>query len=164
MSWSLASLVFLAGATSSTGNAPGEGNPPLRYGRDVRPILSDRCFVCHGPDAKKRQAELRLDSFQAATAAREGGAAIVPGKPRESELWRRIGHEDVDERMPPASSNRRPLSAEERERIERWIEEGAQYEPHWSFVAPVRPEVPSPGNARLQKRPGKSGRGEMKMR
>ena len=136
-------LVSPPSASGSSGNGTAEARAPLRYGRDVRPILSDRCFTCHGPDANKRQAELRLDLRETATAARENGAAIVPGRPEESELWRRLNHADADERMPPANSNRRALSAAEKERIGRWIEEGAGYEPHWAFVAPVRPPVPA---------------------
>src|SRR5262245_34908078 len=135
-------VLSLLGGLASAGSS-GDATPPLRYDRDVRPILADRCFPCHGPDAKKRQAELRLDSFETATLAREHGAAVVPGKPGESELWRRINHEDASERMPPAKSNRRQLSAEERALLGRWIEQGAPYEKHWSFVAPVRPEVPN---------------------
>ena len=115
---------------------------PVRYDRDVRPILADRCFRCHGPDEKARQGKLRLDLAASATADRGGYAAIVPGAPEASELWRRVTHADPDERMPPAKSNRRVLSEEERALVRRWIEEGARYEPHWSFVAPVRPSVP----------------------
>ena len=128
---------------AGTGAGTGEPLAPLRYGRDVRPLLSDRCFTCHGPDANERQAGLRLDLFDAASADRPGGAAVVPGRRAESEVWRRINHADADERMPPANSNRRPLSEAERERIGRWIDEGATYEPHWAFVAPVRPPVPA---------------------
>jgi hypothetical protein len=136
-------LLVLRALDPSTGVASsGEGRSSVRYGRDIRPILSDRCFVCHGPDAKKRQAELRLDSFEAATAARAGGAAIVPGDAEASLLWQRIAQAEPEERMPPADSNRRPLSAEERARIRAWIEAGAVYEPHWAFVPPERPPVP----------------------
>jgi hypothetical protein len=113
-----------------------------RYGRDIRPILSDRCFTCHGPDAEKRMAGLQLDTFEGATAAREGGAAIVPGDLGASELWRRITSDDDDVRMPPPSSTKKALTDAEREAIARWIEAGAVYEPHWAFEAPVRPMVP----------------------
>jgi len=133
-------LALLAPAAQAGG---GEGAAVPRYGRDVRPILSDRCFVCHGPDERKRRAGLRLDVAEEATADREGGAAIVPGAAEESELWRRITSEDPDEHMPPADSNRRPLSDDERALIRRWIDGGATYEPHWAFVAPVRPAVPA---------------------
>ena len=145
--FSFAWLVFaLPSAVAPTFAGGGEGkreSAPIRYDRDVRPILSDRCFVCHGPDAKKRQADLRLDSFEAATAVRPDGAAIVPGKPKASELVRRIAHADPGERMPPEDSNRKALSADERLLLERWIAEGARYEAHWSFVAPLRPPVPA---------------------
>ncbi len=126
----LVSLVLLGGA------AP-------RYDRDVRPILADRCFTCHGPDAKKRQAELRLDQRESALAAHPDGIAIVPGKPDESELWKRITQHDAGERMPPVNSGKRPLSDAEKELLRRWIEEGAVYEPHWSFVPPVEPPAPA---------------------
>ncbi|MFM7051941.1 MAG: PSD1 and planctomycete cytochrome C domain-containing protein [Planctomycetota bacterium] len=117
---------------------------PIRYGRDIRPILSDRCFLCHGPDRAKQQAGLRLDSFEAATAAREDGAAIVPGKPEESAMWARINSHDPDEMMPTPESNKKPLSDAERELVRRWIEQGAPYEEHWAFAAPeahAAPEV-----------------------
>src|SRR5262249_27471527 len=77
-----------------------------------------------------------------ATATRKGVTAIVPGHPEQSEMWRRVTSEDPDERMPPPQSNRRPLSEAERDLVRRWVEEGAPYEPHWSFVAPERPPVP----------------------
>jgi len=114
----------------------------LRYDRDVRAILSDRCFRCHGPDAETREAGLRLDVAGSATEIRDGKAAIVPSSPERSELLRRISSTDDDVRMPPPESGRRPLSSEEREILRRWIAEGARYEPHWSFVPPVRPALP----------------------
>ena len=140
--WLLAG--FLASLTHAGGTENERAPVPVRYGRDVRPILSDRCFVCHGPDPGKRQADLRLDLFETATAAREHGPAIVPGAPEKSEAWRRITTDDAEDHMPPPTSSRKPLSASERELIGRWIEDGAKYEPHWAFVAPVRPSVPSP--------------------
>jgi hypothetical protein len=126
---------------------------PLRYDRDVRAILSDRCFRCHGPDAGKRQAELRLDVAEIATAVRDGHAAVVPGSPESSELLRRVSSTDEDVRMPPPKSGRRPLSADEREIVRRWIAEGAHYEPHWSFVPPVRPPVPELNGAAASANP-----------
>lgn len=116
--------------------------PVPTYGRDVRPILADRCFACHGPDAGTREAKLRLDTFEGATAARKYGAAIVPGDAEASLLLERIHAEDEHERMPPANSGKRALSDDERETLRRWIEAGAEYQPHWAFVAPVRPELP----------------------
>ncbi len=127
------------------GSNSGSSEPP-RYDKDVRAILSDRCFRCHGPDAGKRQADLRLDVEESATAIREGHAAVVPGKPDESELVRRIGSTDEDVRMPPPKSGRRPLNDEEAAIVKKWIEDGAKYEPHWSFVPPARPAVPAVRN------------------
>jgi hypothetical protein len=142
---SLAMLVSASGSGATRSGGPrsdGLGPAPVRYDRDVRAILSDRCFRCHGPDSGKRQAELRLDVEESATAVRDGRAAIVPGSPEKSELVRRISSTDEDVRMPPPKSGRRPLSSEERETLRRWIEAGAKYEPHWSFVPPVRPDLP----------------------
>ncbi|MBK7878872.1 MAG: PSD1 domain-containing protein [Planctomycetes bacterium] len=137
----LGSTALLAAANASDPKhvAPAR---TVRYDRDVRPILADRCFTCHGADANQRAAKLRLDVEEDAFADRGGYAAIVPGKPDESELLRRIASTDTDERMPPASSNKRALSAAERETLRAWIEQGAEYEPHWSFVAPKRPATP----------------------
>ncbi|MBI5363578.1 MAG: PSD1 domain-containing protein [Planctomycetes bacterium] len=119
----------------------------MRYDRDVRPILADRCFTCHGSDANKRQAKLRLDERDTALLDRGGYAAIVPGNAGESELLRRVASTEQDEHMPPASSNKRALSAVEIETLRLWIEQGAEYEPHWSFTAPERPAVPTPRDA-----------------
>ncbi len=115
----------------------------IRYGQHVRPILSDRCFKCHGPDQAARQAELRLDDRVSATRDRGGYAAIVPGDVEASELWRRVSHHDPGERMPPRDSGKKPLSAQEKSVIRHWIESGAQYEQHWSYVPPQRPEIPA---------------------
>ena len=90
--------------------APAAMASEIRYGRDIRPILSDRCFQCHGPDRAKQQAGLRLDSFEAATQARTGGAAIVPGAPERSTMLERIHHADPDLTMPPPDSGKRPLT------------------------------------------------------
>ncbi|CAG1008038.1 hypothetical protein PHYC_03511 [Phycisphaerales bacterium] len=137
-------LVASARGPESDGLTSSAAPAPVRFGRDIRGILSDRCFQCHGPDSAKRQAALRLDERESAVGARsDGPAAIVPGHPDESELWRRITNTDPEEVMPPASANKRPLSEEEKELIRRWIAEGAAYEPHWAFVAPARPEVPA---------------------
>ncbi|NDH95227.1 MAG: hypothetical protein EBZ13_11995, partial [Planctomycetia bacterium] len=111
---------------------------PLDFNRDIRPILSENCFYCHGQDGNKREADLRLD--QRETAIKAG--AIEPGDPTASELVARIHADDPDVLMPPPESNRR-LSAEQKAMLSRWIEAGAVYEPHWAFVAPVRPEPPA---------------------
>ncbi len=125
----------------------GAGAPsqqPIRYGRDIRPILSDRCFLCHGPDAGTRAANLRLDERASATAEHDGIAAIVPGNPDASEVWRRITSTNANFHMPPSGSNKRLLNREQQELIRQWISEGAVYEPHWAFVPPVRPTPPAP--------------------
>ena len=113
----------------------------LRFNRDVRPILSDKCFACHGPDASSREAELRLDDAESATEDRGGYAAVVPGEPEESEALRRILAEDEYERMPPPETGKE-LSEEEIAVLRRWIEDGAEYEPHWSYAPLAAPEVP----------------------
>jgi hypothetical protein len=110
---------------------------PLNFNRDVRPILSENCFYCHGVDGNKREAGLRLDVREDALAME----AIVPGSLEDSEMYYRIHSEDEDEIMPPPESNR-ILSAEQKKILERWINEGAQYEQHWAFVAPLKKQVP----------------------
>ena len=127
---------------SATQPSLAEHRSLVRFGRDVRPLLSDRCFVCHGQDANKREADLRLDVRESATAQRDGGPVIVPGSPDTSELWRRITSKDPAVMMPPPRSTKRPLSAEEQSILRRWIADGAAYEPHWAFVPPVRPTLP----------------------
>ncbi len=115
----------------------------IRYGRDVRPILSDRCFLCHGTDAAKRAANLRLDSFADATRdLGDGFAAIVPGDPDASMLFERITANDPHDIMPPPEANKPALTAAEIETIRRWIADGAEYEPHWAFQSPTAPTVP----------------------
>ncbi|HUE70708.1 MAG TPA: DUF1553 domain-containing protein [Pirellulaceae bacterium] len=106
----------------------------VQFNRDVRPILSDRCFFCHGPDANKREADLRLDDREVAVNA----GAIVAGKPAESELLRRVMSDDADERMPPESSKLGRLTRQEIVALRRWIEQGAEYENHWAFI-PLKP-------------------------
>jgi hypothetical protein len=124
----------------------GWGEPrPVDFNRDVRPILSDRCYACHGFDEKKREADLRLDTFEGATADRDSGAPIVPGHPEQSLILQRIVSTDPDLKMPPPDSNKIPLSAEEIKTLERWIQEGAEYRKHWSFLPIDRPAVP-PGS------------------
>jgi Protein of unknown function (DUF1553)/Protein of unknown function (DUF1549)/Concanavalin A-like lectin/glucanases superfamily/Planctomycete cytochrome C len=118
-----------------------ESAEPVEYNRDIRPILSDRCYQCHGPDAARRKADLRLDEEAPAKAERDGVRAIVPGDLEASELYRRITAKDATERMPPAKSGK-SLSSAEIEKLKRWISGGAKWQRHWSFIPPVRPEVP----------------------
>ncbi|MCP4849813.1 MAG: DUF1553 domain-containing protein [Verrucomicrobiaceae bacterium] len=118
----------------------------VQYNRDVLPILADKCLACHGPDASKRKAKLRLDEQESAYAQRDGLRSIVPGKPEESELISRIFSLEEDEVMPPPDENTKQLTTDEKQVLRQWIAQGAKYEKHWSFVAPVKPVVPETGN------------------
>jgi hypothetical protein len=114
------------------------------YNYHIRPILSDRCFKCHGPDANKREANLRLDTEAAAYAALKDNPkqhAIVPGDLENSAVWLRITTKDTAELMPPLESNLK-LSEHEIALIEKWIKQGAKYKPHWAFIAPTTPKLP----------------------
>ncbi len=115
----------------------------LSFNRDIRPILSENCFYCHGQDGNKRKGGLRLDVREAALQAGESGEnAIVPGQPAASALIARITSTDPDDQMPPRKSNRH-LSDAQRETLKRWIAEGAKYETHWAFVPPQKTTPPS---------------------
>src|SRR5690606_37043832 len=114
----------------------------VSFQREIMPLLSDRCLICHGPDVATREVGLRLDTVSVATAeADSGNRAIVPGDLEASELVRRIASSDSDERMPPAGSGK-SLSAEEIGLLKRWVAQGAKYEQHWAFTRITRPEVP----------------------
>ncbi len=117
------------------------GAEPIHFGRDIRPLLSDRCFTCHGPDRRGQENELRLDEHAAAIQG-----AIVVGQPDSSELITRITSTDPDMQMPPPDSGKRPLTTEEIELLKRWIAAGAEYTEHWAYTAPVRPPVPAVQN------------------
>jgi hypothetical protein len=113
------------------------------FNRDIRPILSDTCYACHGPDGKQRQAGLRLDTHEGPLAVLESGErAVVPGKSGESALYARVSAADPDERMPPADSGKK-LTPEQVELFKRWIDQGAQWSGHWAFIAPQRMEPPA---------------------
>ncbi len=114
---------------------------PLKYNRDIRPILAENCFACHGADSAARKADLRLDQHETAVEME----AIVPGKPEQSELLARLMSDDHDLLMPPAETKKK-LTTVEIETLRRWIAEGAEYEPHWSFIRPTRPNLPSESN------------------
>jgi hypothetical protein len=123
-------------ATGLPGGLAGDERP-VSFNRDIRPILSFRCFTCHGVDSNSRQADLRLDVRESAV-----GSAIIPGKADESPLIKRAASTDPDELMPPPSSKKPPLSAAELAVVRRWINEGAKYEPHWAYAPLQRPAVP----------------------
>ncbi|MCF6284114.1 MAG: DUF1553 domain-containing protein [Candidatus Hydrogenedentes bacterium] len=124
---------------------PALADPPLparvEFNRHIRPILSNNCFFCHGPDPEAQKAKLRLDRREDATAAREGHAAIVPGDLATSALIGRILTDSPDDRMPPPASNH-TLSAREKTLLQRWVEQGAEYESHWAYIAPKRTAPP----------------------
>ena len=119
--------------------------PPLNFARDVRPILANNCFHCHGPDAAERKADLRLDVWESAGDL-HGAQAVIDGeKPAESELIKRITSDDPDEHMPPADSGK-TLRPEQVEILRQWVKQGAKYQQHWAFVAPRRPDLPAVKN------------------
>jgi hypothetical protein len=139
VAFSLASLVTI-------GQAQEAGKPAPNYNRQIRPLLSDRCYRCHGPDAAERKGGFRLDQRESAIGKADSGATpIVPGRPEQSELLKRIHATDPDERMPPASLNK-PLSAEEKQLLKDWIAAGADYQTHWAFVPPLKPALPEVKN------------------
>lgn len=115
--------------------------PPLDYNRDIRPILSENCFACHGFDEKARKAKLRLDVAESAYADHNGFTPIKPGDPAGSEVWLRLISKDEDEVMPPPDAHSRPTE-EQKLKIKAWIEQGAKYDRHWSFIAPQKAALP----------------------
>jgi hypothetical protein len=123
------------------------GEEALSFNRDIRPILADKCFACHGFDEKKREAGLRLDTLEGATSPRDGTQAIVPGDVNASAAWQRIVSEDPDIKMPPPETHKE-LTPEEIRKLKLWIEQGAAYQKHWSFEpisTPTVPEMPNGG-------------------
>ena len=134
-------LLSLFAASLLITSSTSAGDPPVQFGRDIRPILSENCFSCHGPDAKTREAELRLDIEAAAKQT-----AIVAGKPSKSELVRRVLSNDADEAMPPPASKLK-LTAEQKSLIRRWVAEGANYQRHWAFIPPARRPAPEVSQA-----------------
>ena len=139
-------------APPAEGPVATDGN--ITYNQHIRPILSNNCFSCHGPDANARHANLRLDTFEGATDASRGRAAIVPGDAEASEAFRRITTSNPDDQMPPASVeiedpvgqavtvSHDPLQPEQQDLVRRWIDAGAEYEEHWAYLPPERPETP----------------------
>ena len=137
--WALILPVSLSAAATL---AFAQEQSAIDYNRQIRPLLANHCWKCHGPDAAQRQAGLRLDVRESALAAAESGERpIVPGHSDKSELVRRINAADAAERMPPADENK-PLSAADKKLLARWIAEGARYQTHWAFAAPARPPLP----------------------
>jgi len=117
----------------------------VRFNRDIRPLLSDRCYKCHGPDSTQRKADLRLDTKAGLFAKRGDVTPVVPLKTAASELLRRITSPDPDVKMPPPTSGRK-LSKAEIALIRKWVAQGANWEPHWAFIPPKKPRVPDVRN------------------
>jgi len=140
----LGALISVSAQTPAPAPAAAAVTRRVDYNWDVRPILSDYCFRCHGPDEKARQAGLRLDRAEGAYAAlrRPGTFAIVPGKPAESQMIFRITHANVAVRMPPTVANK-VLSPQQIEILRAWIAQGAEYKPHWAFMAPLKAAIPT---------------------
>ena len=136
-------LIAIALAWSATAEAK------VSFNREIRPILSEQCFSCHGFDAKHRKADLRLDTREGALAENDGVRAIIPGDPAKSELWQRLLSKDPEEVMPPPDAHKPKLTEKQIATLRRWIEEGAPYEPHWAFTAPQRPELKAQGPAAI---------------
>jgi hypothetical protein len=138
----VAGLAWVALAAPSSA-ARGETPLPrvVEFNRDVRPILSNHCFACHGPDKNKRKADLRLDTEEGARADLGGYHAVMPRKPAQSELYLKISAADPAERMPPKKFGK-PLTPRQVALLKRWIEQGAKWQKHWSLIAPRRPAVP----------------------
>ena len=115
----------------------------VEFNRDIRPIFSDKCYTCHGPDSANRKTKLRFDVESGAKIElAKGRLAIAPGDPSKSEVYRRVSSDDKTIRMPPAYMDREKLTDREIDLIRRWIEQGAVWQRHWSFIAPVRPPLP----------------------
>ncbi len=139
--WRAAWACLIAAYCGMLGTVAESADAPVDFARQIRPILSENCFACHGFDPSSRKAELRLDEREAAVALLDGHAAIVPGQSSESEVWKRIVSTDPDEQMPPPTSGKK-LSDAQKQLLKRWIDEGAAYAPHWAFGRVERPSVP----------------------
>jgi hypothetical protein len=143
--------VLLCCALHAEPAKPG-ASPAVDFQRQVRPILSDNCFLCHGPDKGTRMADLRLDVQEGALAVRKNGAAIVPGKPDESLLIKRIFSDNPAFRMPPVFAHK-TLTQQQKETLRRWIEQGATWKQHWAFIPPVKPAEPEVKDAKWARTP-----------
>ncbi|MBI3856845.1 MAG: DUF1549 domain-containing protein, partial [Planctomycetes bacterium] len=119
-----------------------QADEPVDFKRDIRPILSNNCFLCHGPDDKRRKGDLRLDTKEGAFRVLEGRQSFVGGHLEKSEAWRRITTKDADDHMPPAKSGKQ-LTPKQIDLIKRWIQQGAAWSEHWSFIPPERPPLPA---------------------
>src|SRR5438270_875677 len=138
-------VLLLVTTLFSTVSVAAPASAPARkvdFNRDIRPILSDNCYACHGPDKNQRKAELRLDTKDGLFGVRDDTYPIVPGKPDDSVLLMRITSDDPDYRMPHKKSNKH-LTDQQIATIKRWIEEGAEWKGHWAYIPPQATTLPS---------------------
>jgi hypothetical protein len=142
----------LSGTSSAQDATRVSDSSRVEFERDIRPILSDACYQCHGPDQGSRKADLRLDTETGARADLGGRAALVPSDLKRSELYLRISSDDADERMPPAKSGK-SLTARQIDLVRRWIEQGAEWQKHWSLIPPTRPVAPAVKDASWPRNP-----------
>ena len=138
-------LTIAGGMASNSMSWAAPGAEPLRFDRDILPILADNCFACHGPDAGHREADLRLDTAEGAMADRDGVRAVAPGNPQASELITRLHSTDPDVVMPPPDSHKL-LTDDQKWLLHRWIIEGAPYDTHWAYRPLTRPSPPAEGH------------------
>jgi hypothetical protein len=136
----LAWLAFLLAGSAARADRPLPAT--VDFNRDVRPILADNCYACHGPDKNKRKARLRLDEKAGLFSSHGSTRLIVPGKPEQSELFRRVITADAEERMPDPKSGKK-LSDRQIALLKKWIEQGAEWKGHWAYLKPVRPPLPA---------------------
>jgi mono/diheme cytochrome c family protein len=150
MKWKIAALIAICIAVAAawlswSAQSPKPGNNQVSYNYDIHPILSDKCFACHGPDKNKQEAGLRLDieaNAKAPLRETKGAFAIVPGSPEQSELIRRITSTDPSYQMPTPASHLGVLNKDEIALLTKWIKQGAKYEKHWAFVSPQKTSLP----------------------
>lgn len=146
----VACLIGNFGAFEAVAERTAAPRDPVDFNRDIRSILSDNCFKCHGPDKNQRVSDLRLDTKEGALADLGGFHAIVPGDLNNSEIYQRITTSDLDNRMPPFDSGGK-LSEKQIDLLKRWIEQGAQWEEHWSFIPPQRTTLPKTADVTWRK-------------
>ena len=150
---SLLCLLFVA--SWSVARVYGQEKPlaaNVEFNHDIRPILSNNCFMCHGPDSHQRKASLRFDSPDNAYAEHKTGTPIVPGDLIKSQLVKRITSTDPDEQMPPAKSGKK-LNAKQIDLLKKWIASGAKYEKHWAFIPPKRSALPAVKDTKWSRNP-----------
>jgi mono/diheme cytochrome c family protein len=147
-----AAFALLALVLAAVPAAAGPDEGPVKFNRDVRPILAANCFACHGPDPGSRKAKLRFDREEGFFAERKDGPTVVKGKPEASPFFKRVVAKDPDEVMPPPDSHKE-LKPREKEILRRWIAQGAPFESHWSLIKPERPGLPAVKNERWVRNP-----------